>query len=248
MYLCGIDLDDSNNIYLIANSDVSVDVWIGKFSSTGNPLWTKIWGGSGNDFAGGIALDSSNYPYITGVIDSFEAGGIGYQFILKLSNTTSSEIPPSKGDDDDDNGRVKDNIWLWLLIIVGSVSAIAATSLYYYHHRTRKARLTRKRRFQESNNIFRSTPSSEEILKKLYDKSYLLPIFETKKIKKVSAPLDNIHLTAVSNKFLRKLDSISVSIDEKREFLKEMMLFSPYERNEILDNILRRLNSNSEVK
>jgi len=181
--------------------------------------------------------------------------------------TVRKDIESQPGDDDDDDdddqGEDEDDGIIIIIIIIfgfGSVSGITATSLYYNQHRkkklyykpqrNKKAKSILKGKFQESKKMFHSTPSSKEILMELPNKNLLLQIFDTKKVKKINAILDNIldniDLTAVSDEFLGKLDSLNVDNEEKREFLKEMLLFSPEERNEILDKILKRFNSYSE--
>ncbi|MFX0134867.1 MAG: kelch repeat-containing protein [Candidatus Hodarchaeota archaeon] len=202
------------------------------WTDTDGNLW--LFGGEGwaeSDFG------KLNDLWRFGSVEKSQSGG-------QIPITGDGEDDEDDDDDDDDNnGKAKDTMWFWLLIIIGSVSVIAATSLYYIHHKNKKAKSTIKRRYKESNKFIHSIPTSKEILKKLSNKGLLLQIFDIKAIKTIGARLDNIDLTAVSNKFLKKLDSINISIEEKREFLKEMMLFSPEERNEILDNILKRLNS-----
>ena len=49
----------------------------------------------------------------------------------------------------------------------------------------------------------------------LTNKNLLRQIFDTKEIEIISALLDNIDLTAVSDELLRKLDSLNVDNQEK---------------------------------
>ena len=166
----------------------------------------------------------------------------------KIYNNYFLFIPATGGGDDDDEEGAEDNqIYVIILfIIVSSMIVVVVTPLYYYHHRNKKTESIRKFGFQESNGMTRSTPNSKKDLIKLTNKKLILQIFETKKVKKINAQLDRIDLTVVSNNFLNKLDALNIDKIEKIEFLKEMLLFSPEERNEILDNILKRLNSYSE--
>ena len=69
--------------------------------------------------------------------------------------------------------------------------------------------------------------------------------FQTQKSKKINNPLDQLDLTTISNKFLKKLDSLKITEQEKKDFLLEMLYFSPEERDVILDNIIKRLITNS---
>lgn len=174
----------------------------------------------------------------------------------KIYNNYFLTLPPTGGgddnddDDDDDDGSFEyDLISIMIfLIIIGAVGAIAGTSLYYYNHRNKKNKSIRKIRIQKSNKMVGSSLSSREGLKKLTNKSLLIKIFDTENNKDKIPSLDNIDLTTISNDFLNKIDTLIVDEVEKIEFLKEMLLFSPQERNEILDNILKRLKSYSEVK
>jgi len=84
--LIGIALDDLGNAFIMggtlsygAGSD---DVFILKYDSSGNLQWDKTWGGSGPDYASGIALDPSGKAYITGTTWSYGAGSTDV-FLLK---------------------------------------------------------------------------------------------------------------------------------------------------------------------
>ncbi len=193
-----------------------------------------------------------------------ESGDLGFMNDLWRFDCTKEWYPwypwyPDDDGGDDDQGEDENGIISIIIIIfgIGSVSGIAATSLYYNQHRKKniyykpqrkkKAKSILKGKFHEYSKNFPSTPSSKELLKELPNKNLLRQIFDTKKTKRNDAILDNIldniDLTAVSDEFLRKLDLLNVEDEEKREFLKEMLHFSPKERNEILDKILKRLNS-----
>lgn len=53
---------------ICVNNEGNSDIYILKISSTGNLIWLKSAGGSNDDYAFGIAIDSSNDIYITGYI------------------------------------------------------------------------------------------------------------------------------------------------------------------------------------
>ena len=42
------------------------DIFLSKFDPSGNFKWAKTWGGSGNEFNGGVAVDKSGSAYVTG--------------------------------------------------------------------------------------------------------------------------------------------------------------------------------------
>jgi len=86
-----IVVDSYNNIYTCGFVDISLptpgtyvtDVFVAKFSASGDQMWNKTWGGSHYDEAYGIDIDLNGYLYITGYTTSYE-----YQklFVLKYSD------------------------------------------------------------------------------------------------------------------------------------------------------------------
>jgi len=74
----GIAIDSSNNIYITGytagNLDGQVssgnsDIFLIKYDSSGNRIWTKLLGSAGNDFGQGIVMDSSGAIYVAGYTD-----------------------------------------------------------------------------------------------------------------------------------------------------------------------------------
>jgi Tfp pilus assembly protein PilZ len=77
----GIALDSSGNCYVtgyFTSQTISLgsstftnagltDVYVVKYDSSGNVLWSKVVGGAGDDVSEGIALDASGNCYVTGV-------------------------------------------------------------------------------------------------------------------------------------------------------------------------------------
>lgn len=77
----GIATDASGNVYVAGNfyanatiagvpftnfGSLGRDVFLAKYSSTGTPLWAKQFGGTGDDVATGLAIDSTGHPYVVG--------------------------------------------------------------------------------------------------------------------------------------------------------------------------------------
>jgi hypothetical protein len=71
----GISTDSSGNIYVTGNTTGSLlgygnlgskDAFIAKYDASGNQLWVKQFGSSGEDSALGISTDSSGNVYVTG--------------------------------------------------------------------------------------------------------------------------------------------------------------------------------------
>ncbi|MHA2392181.1 MAG: hypothetical protein ACXAEX_09420 [Promethearchaeota archaeon] len=79
---------------------------------------------------------------------------------------------------------------------------------------------------------------SKEILSKLSNKDFLIEIFDENIPAKEKTKLEKIELTIVSEKFLNKVDAIGLKGDMKINFIREMLAFSPKEREEIINNIL----------
>src|SRR5207247_10634580 len=85
-FVSGIAVDSGGNVYVIGDTSSlnfptknayrstavgSNDVFVTKLNSTGTALvYSTYLGGNGNDYAGGIALDSSGNAYLTGDTDS----------------------------------------------------------------------------------------------------------------------------------------------------------------------------------
>ncbi len=100
---CGIAVDSSGNVYTTGNfwgtvdfdpgsgvdnltaSGQSSDVFFSKLDSNGNFVWAGSVGGSSDDGATGIALDSANNVWVTGAFQSSVAFG--------ASNLTSVGVP-----------------------------------------------------------------------------------------------------------------------------------------------------------
>lgn len=81
------DANHANDLIEISNGDLffvgfteeysaggARDCFLSKFNSTGTHLWTKTWGGAGNDDALSIVLNSDNKIVIAGETQSYGAG------------------------------------------------------------------------------------------------------------------------------------------------------------------------------
>jgi Beta-propeller repeat len=70
----GITVDDEGNIYLAGATDGvlaeanqgSIDAWVAKYNSNGEPIWIRQLGSEGREEAKGIAVDGDGNVYITG--------------------------------------------------------------------------------------------------------------------------------------------------------------------------------------
>jgi hypothetical protein len=70
----------------------SWDAFVAKYSSTGTPIWAERFGGTNGDDSYGIAVDSTNYPVITGSFSGsanfggtiLSSAGLSDMFLLRL--------------------------------------------------------------------------------------------------------------------------------------------------------------------
>ncbi|MFX1241295.1 MAG: hypothetical protein ACFFA7_08620 [Promethearchaeota archaeon] len=92
-----------------------------------------------------------------------------------------------------------------------------------------------------SRRFIGSEPFSKEIVSNLTNRDFLLQIFDENITIKKRTHLENIELTIVSEKFLNKVDAIGLKGNTKIMFIKEMLALTPKERNEIINNILDKL-------
>jgi len=74
-----VSVDSSGNVYITGTFDISIDfgggaltnaggsdIFLAKFDSNGNHLWSKRFGGNGMDVGNSVSVDSSGNVYITG--------------------------------------------------------------------------------------------------------------------------------------------------------------------------------------
>ena len=112
-YGTGIALDSSNNIYTTGyfsgtanfnpalspadnlTSNGGSNVFVSKFSSTYGYLWAKDVGGSSNDYAGGITVDSAGNVYTTGSFQGTANFNPGGTFNLTSAGSYAISSSPS---------------------------------------------------------------------------------------------------------------------------------------------------------
>jgi len=86
-YGYGVATDSSQNIYVTGTTQTfggeDYDVFLQKYTSSCNILYTLQWGGAGNDIPRGIAVDSEDNVYIAGTTNSFSSSGQTQIFLLK---------------------------------------------------------------------------------------------------------------------------------------------------------------------
>lgn len=79
-----IELDSLNNIYIGGStSDISLqgtDMLLLKYNQSGELLWDRIWGGSGDHVIYDIALDSDDEIYVVGTVNKSAVKGYDFSF------------------------------------------------------------------------------------------------------------------------------------------------------------------------
>ena len=118
-YATGLELDVSGNAYVVGTTQSTNfptlvgsyqrtaggtgDAFVTKFNSSGSPVYSTYFGGSGVDVAGGVALDSAGNAYIAGetgstnmpVLNPYQStfqGGTYDGFVTKLNPSGSGLI------------------------------------------------------------------------------------------------------------------------------------------------------------
>ncbi|MBY9004544.1 MAG: SBBP repeat-containing protein [Candidatus Lokiarchaeota archaeon] len=104
----GLEIDSSDNIYIIAGSDTrgfgGRDVALIKYNSAGTLQWDTAWGSTGFDHPRGITLDYLGNIYITGNTNSFSEGDYDI-FTLIFNASGSIKWEKFFGSNEDDEPR-----------------------------------------------------------------------------------------------------------------------------------------------
>ena len=119
--------DSSNNIYITGTTQTfggeDYDVFLQKYSSSCNLLYTIQWGGPGNDIPRGIAVDAEDNVYITGSTDSFSNGQTQI-FLLKYDPSGDLQFSQTWG------GRLNDQGNAVAVDLFGNVYVVGTTTSY----------------------------------------------------------------------------------------------------------------------
>jgi hypothetical protein len=101
-------IQSSDGNYVVAGSTMSFgagnyDMYIVKFGSSGNFMWSRTLGGSGYEFASSVAQTTDGGYIVTGVTESFGSGS-GDVYVAKLSSTGSVQWQKTAGGSNDERG------------------------------------------------------------------------------------------------------------------------------------------------
>lgn len=85
----GVAIDSANNVYMAVYTDSygagGYDALLVKFNNQGAQEWYRTWGGSNDDEATAVVIDSSGNIFITGSTDSYGNGGLD-TFLVKFNS------------------------------------------------------------------------------------------------------------------------------------------------------------------
>jgi uncharacterized delta-60 repeat protein len=104
----GVAVNSSGDVYVTGYTNSSgaggFDAILLKFNSAGSLVWQRSWGGRGNDYGYGIALDARGGVYVSGETTSLGAGGSD-AFVLKTDASGNLLWARTWGGNGDDSGR-----------------------------------------------------------------------------------------------------------------------------------------------
>jgi len=135
-------------------------------------------------------------------------------------------------------------IFFIFIFIFSSVVAVSATSFHYYQNQLKRKKRQVPLSMEEREQPYQitSVPSAKEIINEITNKKLLSRLFEPTQIIKKKYISQQTNLTTISDDFLRKVDSLGFNAVDKKTFLLEMISLSRLEREEIIQNIISRIN------
>jgi len=114
----GVAIDSAGNAYVTGYTDGSLDgnlsagnsdIFLTKYNSIGEKLWTKQWGTSSNDYGNGVAIDSAGNVYVTGKTYGSLDGNTnlgGYDiFLTKYNSSGDKQWTKQWGTNSGDEGK-----------------------------------------------------------------------------------------------------------------------------------------------
>ncbi len=130
---------------------------------------------------------------------------------------------------------------LLVILSIGSISAISGVSIHIYRQTKISPREEQVAITKRKKTLLKGEKSSVKTFNGLIENSKILHAFDEKPSSSIMELLKEIELTRVSKDFLEKVDNIGFNEFDKQEFIKEMLSLPEAERDEILENILKRI-------
>ena len=119
-----------------------------------------------------------------------------------------------------------------VILIIGAVSASIVYSVYHYTHAT----ITIE---DDQNNFRKRLGRKKNSHGKLTDLKDLHQKFDGENLIEKLIKLEDINMTAISDDFLERINQFEWEMNEKDEFIREMLSLTPDERNSILTKMLK---------
>jgi parallel beta-helix repeat protein len=202
-------------------------------------IWYSIFNGTqwSQNYTGGLSgmIDPSlwnSMPDAQLIIRFYandSVGNIGWQDVIITKNTPTGDGPPNG----DDNGNII--IIIIIIIIIGSVIGLSVPAIYI--RKNKEKNVSHKKKYLSNEIEFDDKPREKMV-------NYLIKSEGEKKIldllseKMPLSKIKELKLTALSDEFINKINELNLTIEEKREFIEEMLTLPPKERDEIIDSML----------
>ncbi|MFX1451660.1 MAG: hypothetical protein ACFFCM_12495, partial [Promethearchaeota archaeon] len=217
--------DGYNGNYWNDGPNTSPSIIFDNFSNSIHVVWS--------DNSSGIWKDGSSDTEIMYVKFSIPPNGITYS---------------SDNDKSNEKNQVEADYSELIIIGLGIGAAIlSALSIYHLNKNTNLFKFKHKRKIKISKKLAKSSQRAKNIISR-FDNKDLLLLFESEKIPETFSFLKDIDLTIISDEFLNIVDKLGFRNDEKADFLKEMLYFSEEERNNIIEDIFKKIKSNKNTK
>ena len=174
-----------------------------------------------------------------------------------LNSILSSKLLNDENDDEDDDDEDDDDesqegngsrslqerltSYLFAGILIGSAIAIAAYSWHLYKKKKAAAE-KRKAREIESNLFSTKGKSAREIIQEHNSKGIYIKQFSRPNVVKRLSKLGDINLSILDSNFYEKVEKLDITGNQKEDFIREMLAFSPSERENILNEMLEKSN------
>ncbi len=188
----------------------------------------------------GVFLESSNSTYIA--YNTLADNAICFEEDGNCYNNTyiSNECLNTNPSPDSEDSEVDNFLFIVFIIIVAATSIVTGIFGFY---------IIRKKRFS-IKNLFQNKKKRESTKGILvdHDKEELIELFRKNNAPESLSSLREMDLTIISKNFMKKVDKLTLEKSEKEEFIKEILYFPSKERDEILNDLIKKLKVPKEFK